>query len=440
MRTFSRLELFCLVVILLIAAVIFTVMITRNPASMGGNPPQTGAEAGYPAHSTPGMTTASAVGLQQPDTDLTQPGESDPSFSERAQHIPRPSGDPGAASASGPTSALPPPPAPPAKTAIFGTNEVMQALQKIASMPWSAASEQLLQETLSRWAVTDPTAALQYALQIESRRVRASLVNGIFSSWAKTDATGAFKWLLANKELDPGTFQAGLKPVFTAMAKSHIPDAMHMALALSPGTDQMAAMRIVMEQAARIGAAPSMLSYMESLQTPGERQTYATALAQNWAVYAPEEAARWALSLTDPALQKAALTTTMGTWAGDNPQAAAHWILSMPDSELRVQQIAQITQSWARYDPVKAADWLLTQRPPAPGLDPAVQGLVNVVMRSNPEGAVMWAATISDPKVRNNTIYNVSREWMKKDPAKATAYILNAPLSPAQRARLLKHR
>lgn len=429
MRTPSRLEILCLVAILFIVTIIFTVMLARHNARMDGGATTADDSAAPGPAPDPPRAADGGTGL---------PEEGDKAFSERTQHIPRPPATPEDAAPALPARQASAPPVPPGKAAISGTNEVMLALQKIAGMPWNAASEQLLQDTLSKWAGTDPAAALQYALQIESRRVRANLISGIFSSWAKTDATGAFQWLMANKELDPGTFQAGLKPVFSAMAKSSISDAMNMAFAMSPGTDRMAAMRFVMEQAARSGAAPSMTAYMASLQTPGERQNYATALAQNWAVYAPGEAARWALSLTDPALKKAALTTTMGAWAGDNPRAAAEWVLSLPEGELRVQQIAQITQSWARYDPVKAADWLLTQRPPAPGLDPAVQGLVNVVMRSNPEGAIMWAATISDPKRRNHSIYHASEEWLKSDPAKARAYILNAPLSPSQRTRLLR--
>jgi hypothetical protein len=52
----------------------------------------------------------------------------------------------------------------------------------------------------------------------------------------------------------------------------------------------------------------------------------------------------------------------------------------------------------------------------------------------------MWAATISDPRLRTRSIISASREWMRSDPAKAGAYIAVAPLSPDQKARLLQGR
>lgn len=441
MRILSRLEITCLMVTVLILAMMVAGLIIRvNNPQDGGTKPHNealGSRATPGSDSTPGETGSGPAGTE-PESPRTEPN--DANFSEQTRHIPNPVLSLGENSSTNLIRGVTPPASPALKAPPFGTNDVMMALQRIAAMPWSPASEQLLQETISKWAATDPTAALLYARQIESRRVRSALVSGIFNSWSKTDATAAYNWLIANKDADAGIFQMGLRPVFTALSAGGIEEAMKKAFAIS-GTDRIAAMRIVVEQGTRNGASPSsMTAYLESLQTPGDRQSYAAMLAQNWAIYAPQEAAQWALSLTDPILQKTTLTSTLGAWASDNPQAAADWVLTLPEGELRAKQIAQVTQSWARYDPVKAADWLVAQRPPAPGLDPAIQSLVGTVMRSNPEGAVMWAATISDPKLRNSMLVNASREWMKIEPQKASAYIVNAPFTPDQRARLLQGR
>lgn len=433
MGKLSRLEVICLAMTLLILTIVATVMITRQSVQRN---PETGpsevalADAPDPVSGSAGGESGSDVAEARRSETEAAPGDTD--FSTRARQLPDPSSKLTQLLTSSSTSN------PVATPRFFGTNEVMLALQRLATMPWSPASEQLLQETVNKWAVTDPTAALQYALGIESRRVRANLVAGIFNSWAKTDPNGAYNWLMANKESDPGTFQMGLKPVFTALAAGGIDNAMKMALSISTGSDRLSAMRTVVEQAARRGVVPSMVSYLESLPTPGERQSYAAMLGQNWAIYAPEEAAQWALSLSDPTLQKSTLASTVSIWASDNPQAAAAWALTLPAGEVKNKQIAQVTQSWARYDPVRAADWLLSQHPPSPNLDPAIQGLVNTVVRSNPEGAMMWTSTISDPKIRTSTIMSASREWMRNDPEKASTYIRTAPLTPAQRAHLLR--
>ena len=244
----------------------------------------------------------------------------------------------------------------------------------------------------------------------------------------------------ANREADPTAFQAGLRPVFNLLATGNLDNAMHMAMEIPPGGDRMSALRVVVDQAVRSGVAPTMSAYLESLQTPGERRNYASMLAQSWAVYDPQQAMQWAASLPDPVMRKATMNSAISVWAADNPTAASAYALTIQDSELRSRQIAQVTQSWAKYDPVRAADWLLAQHPPSPALDPAIQGLVGTVVQSNPEGAVMWAATISDPRLRTRSIISASREWMRSDPAKAGAYIAIAPLSPDQKARLLQGR
>jgi hypothetical protein len=146
------------------------------------------------------------------------------------------------------------------------------------------------------------------------------------------------------------------------------------------------------------------------------------------------------MTLSDPLVKKAAMSTAVSMWAGDNPAAAAAWVMALPDAELRSQEMVQITRSWAKYDPVNAADWLLSMRPPSPSLDPSVRAFVGTIMNSNPEAAVMWAGTIADPKIRNNTIMGVARQWITTDPQKAAAYIATAPLTPGQRASLMRSR
>lgn len=392
------------------------------------------------ALSRTGMPGDATGYLQGPDG---APASLAPDVAEQARRIPNPSKRPPATVASPAATAITAGPAVSVQgkaSPAVSTNDIMRELERIATLPWTPASEQQLQSVVSKWAAADPLAALQYAQGIESRRVRSALLAGVFATWAKTDVNGAFSWMMANRESDPTTFSAGLRPVFSALAAASMDNAMRMALEISPGGDRMSALRIVVDQASRNGAAPALVSYLQSLQTPGERQNYASMLAQSWAVYDPQQAAQWAMTLNDPKLRNATMNSAVGVWAGDNPTAAAAWVLSLNDTELRSREIAQVTQSWARYDPIKAADWLLAQHPPSPTLDPAIQSLVGTVMKSNPEGAVMWAATISDPRVRNNTIVNASREWMRTDPARASSYIMNAPLTPVQKNRLLQGR
>lgn len=438
MHKLTRLEIGCLAVTFLIIVITAVTLVNRtidqkisagDPSDLDQAPPRI--EAGSLADSSSGQSSG---------------------FEEQARRIPSPRAPsaPQDASVVSPHSETAQPAAtdlagsltntPLTKTGSDTTSDILQELQRIATLPWTASTEQQLQAVVSKWASIDPLGALQYAGQIESRRVRSALLAGIFSTWAKTDINGAYNWMLANRESDPTAFLAGLKPVFSILAADNLDRAMQMALQIPPGGDRISALRLVVDQASRNGAAASMSAYLDTLQTPGERRNYASMLAQSWALYDPLQAIQWANSLADPAMRKSSLSSAISVWAADNPSAASAYVLTIQDSDLRSRQIAQVTQSWAKYDPVKAADWLLAQHPPSPALDPAIQSLAGTVMQSNPEGAVMWAATISDPNLRTRTIMNVSREWMRSDPAKASAYISTAPLTPNQKARLLHAR
>lgn len=438
MTTITRLEATCVLVITLILVLLGIDMANRwNEHRSALRDRDDEAALATASAMLTGAETGGAITGADPDFAASRP-----SLPEQTRRIPSPTSHPAepvmtnitARASTNETPSTPPP------AAAVSTNTIMQELERIAAMPWTPATEQMLQSVVSKWAAGDPMAALQYSMQIESRRVRNALLAGVFNTWAKNDINGAYNWLVANRETDPVAFQAGMRPVFSTLAAANLDNAMRMALDLAPGSDRMSAMRIVVDQASRAGKPDAMVSYLESFQTPGEKQGYASILASSWAVYDPLRAAQWAASLSDPYLRNATMNSAIGMWASDNPTAAAAWVMAISDPQLRTREIAQVTQAWARYDPVKAADWLLAQRPPSPTLDPAIQSLAGTVMKSNPQGAVMWAAAISDPKTRNSTIMSISREWMKSDPASASAYIANSPLSPNQKNRLLHGR
>lgn len=434
MHQFTWFERICLLVTVLVLALMLIVMVRRQQGPAKG-----GVAAAIEAEDSP---SAVGSGGRQDDAASDAGNDEAPDFAARARDVPRPDL---ARAASAAPNLLPEAPVAGTNTApqrvkpqkVFGAEEIARALEKVASMPWSPEAERLLDETVSKWAATDPAAALDYALQIESRRIRAQLVSSVFTSWARNDLNGAYGWLQANRESSPEIFRMALKPVFSAAASRDLSGALRMAAGLGSGADRMSALGTIATYAGREGAIPSMIAFMDSLPTVGERRGYAGMLASNWALYAPEEASRWAMSLTDPDLRAAALGTAVGAWAGDNPAAAAAWVATLADTDLRSEQMARITQSWARYDPVKAADWLLSQRPPSTTLDPSVRALVGVISHSNPEAAVMWAGTIADPQARNSAIVNAARQWMRNDPEKASAYVASAPLTPAQRAAIL---
>jgi hypothetical protein len=317
------------------------------------------------------------------------------------------------------------------------TNEIVRILNQLASQPLSPQTLKLFQDTLVKLGAQDPAAALAYALSVDSRRTRLSLLNTLIGNWAQSDANGAYAWALANLQDDAGAMASALRPIFGALAGQNLDNAMLSVWELPAGGGRSVALRAVVEQAVRDGSPGELAAYLAAITDSQESRLFASSLAQNWAVRDPMAAAEWALSLNDSRLRNAALGSVVGSWTTDLPEQAAEWVAQLPAGALRNQQMSRLTQTWAGFDPVGAADWLIEQQPPQPSLDPAVQGLVSTVMRSNPEGAMAWAGAISDPGLRTTTLLQVGKHWLRQNPQQATSYILAASLPPEVRARLL---
>lgn len=358
-------------------------------------------------------------------------------FAERVRRIRPP---PAVARTTKAARAPTPPKAPQADAVPQDVNDIVRTLNQIAGEPPSPENDRLFQNTLVKWSNQDPAAALEYALTIESRRTRLSMLSSLIGNWARTDVNAAHAWALANLQDDAGVLESALRPIFSALAGLDRADAMRKVLELPAGSGRTAALRAVVERAVRDGFPNEMKAYMASITDPQEARLFASSLAQNWSTQDPLAAASWSMSLSDPLAREAALGNVIGNWTSDQPESAASWVMRLPAGALRNQQMSRLAQTWAGFDPVGAAEWLIDQQPPQASLDSAVQGFVNTVMQSNPEGAMGWAGAISDPKVRNAALLQVGRSWLRQNPQQATSYIASASLPPEVRASLLQGR
>lgn len=309
-----------------------------------------------------------------------------------------------------------------------GVNEIELRLDRIAQMPWSPEAERLLNETLQQWTLIDPVGALDYALSLDGRRSRNAAVNSILGEWAKQDPRAAYEWFLANSVSDPRSMETSIKAIFLQMLNRSPDWAMQSALGLSDQNLRRSAVRALVDQLVKSGDDARVRRYYDTLGTATDKGMFASTLAQSWAIYQPYEAAAWASGLADAPARQRAVSSVISTWGYDDPESAAEWVRQLPADDFQRIQLQRVTQVWAREDPVGAANWLLGQFPPSAQLDPAVYGLVTTVMRSNPEGAMSWAATITNPDQRASAVQMVARSWMRRDPERATAFVNSTPL------------
>lgn len=433
----TRLEGVCLAVLLVISVLFGLRMVHREDGR--GALQTSGSGAGERTESADVVQGAEAVSMARSEdsdgdgepADGSEPGET-------ARHIRLPAAVSGDAA-----GAVVPPEKKVVHRPVTGSmlaEDMIRTLEEILGQPWSPDKVQKLQSVLAKWSASDPGAALEYAMTIDSRRARNQILSSLIGTWAKSDPQGAYVWAAANLREDAGAFESAVRTIFGEAASQNADAAMRSALAMPAGGGRIAAYRAVVERAVRDGLQMQMAAHLSSITDPQEARAFATSLAQNWAVQDPLAAADWAMALEDPSVRNAALSSVVGSWTSDQPQRAAEWVLQLPAGPLRDQQMSQLTQTWAGFDPVGTADWLIGQRPPSPQLDPAIKGLVSSVMRVNPEGAMTWAGAISNPRLRNNAMESVARQWMRQNPQQAAAYIAQSSLPPQVRQKLLRGR
>lgn len=315
--------------------------------------------------------------------------------------------------------------------------DIAKKLEEIARMPWSPQAERLLNQALGQWAKIDPQAAMNYAMTLESRRARVNAVNNILSTWAQADPAAAQAWYLQNMPQDPLAAASTVRMLYSNMGIADMGAALAAVAQLPTAELQNIAMQTLMSQVVRSGDETAVLSYYSSLTDPAMKNYLAVSMAQTWAAYQPEVSAEWLAKVSDPAMLNKYVPSFAATWAYDDPAAAAQWASSIAYSSLRNSTVQSTTRTWAKEDPIAAADWVLTLNPPSPQADPAIQGLVGTISQAYPQGAMMWANSISDPNARVSSMKQVGKVWMAQDPANASIYIAQSDLPPNIKAQLL---
>lgn len=318
--------------------------------------------------------------------------------------------------------------------------EVADELRRISEMEWGPGAESKLQGALGLWASIDPFAALDYALNIESRRTSAIAANTVLANWAKRDPQAAFEWYMQNRANYPEKLDNTVGDLFTWLADANLESALARLKELPSDSLRSKALKAIINDYVAKGEASRLEYFFISQQDASALSMLAAAQIDSIALYKPEAAAAWIATLTDPNIRVKAINTLIDKWGFDNPAKAAQWVAGLPQDEYWSEFASRMTRIWARDFPDNAATWLLSLSPPSPQLDTAIQTLVSIVMKANPAAAMAWANVITDLNKKYNLMQRAGYLWLKKDPAPATAYILNSDLPENIKNKLLGKR
>jgi hypothetical protein len=95
--------------------------------------------------------------------------------------------------------------------------------------------------------------------------------------------------------------------------------------------------------------------------------------------------------------------TLVHTLVEDDPRIAAGLTQRFNDPQIRQDYLADVIYVWAKRDLGAAAAWLREQ-PPGANLDAAIARMADAIAPNDPGEARQWAATISDPKKREEAL------------------------------------
>jgi hypothetical protein len=313
--------------------------------------------------------------------------------------------------------------------------------------------------------VTSPEMAGEWASQLAGSADMSAISDVLASVWAKTDSKAAYEWVSGLE--DTARRDAGIIKIAEVLGKEDPASAAAwVANFRDPKVKQQALSRVVHEwsrkdpasaaaflhdlpkDAARSSALSTVLrdwsyrdpqaaaGYVDGLAGERDYANLVNSVGRTWAMKNARDAIEWASDIENASLRDTALVTIAESWANKQPEQAANWALMFPDDKQRVNAVLRTTSRWAYRDPSEAAAFLAEQ---APKENASAYASVGSIWARNgvPQQAAEWANDIDDSTVRNRTLENIGRSWMKKDPETASDWVVKSKLPEEAKQRLL---
>jgi hypothetical protein len=316
------------------------------------------------------------------------------------------------------------------------SEQAREALTLVAGVPDESARGLLYKYVLSQWAESQPWEALRFASEELPDQYRLATSEGVLSAWAARDPEAVINW---NRKdfggmAPPPVRESLLAVMYKSIASRDLPKAFRHLDHVRSTNERAQALRGILEIVQTPQDRERILTLAEGLKDEDLRTQTRRAVVETWARHEPEAAAAW-VETSEPAWERTRLMDTLGlTWMQNDPAAAAAWWISHEPGR---DTMVKIINVWSQKDPFGAGDWLNTQ-PAGPQSDAARVTYARQVAakRGAEERALEWAATVSDPSMREDAIDHIFRQWTARDPAAATAFLESSGWPAERLARL----
>lgn len=279
------------------------------------------------------------------------------------------------------------------RTAIVSDSlrlDLQDNLQRALELgPLMTAYDAMVEALLPPLPIRDPAAALAAARDAPPSAFRDYVIASAAQLWEQDDPGRAAQWTAG---LPPGEFRELLE---SSLAGTSLPNGI-----------------------ARLEQLTINLRHHPDDPDAAARAEFAARLAVSSDPQAAAEiAAKWPAGTA----RDSAVRTITGEWWAAEPGAALVWTESLP-ADVRATALTGIAKTWTATDPIAASEWIDTLEP-GPDREATVDAFSGTLTDTDPERALVWAATLTDPDRRARRLGEIARYWMEFSPAEAKAVI-----------------
>ena len=345
--------------------------------------------------------------------------------------------------------------------------ELAKLAEQLQTLPRTPASEAKIAAFFKTWAAFDANAALASAIALRDTRFRGTAIAAVIRS---ADAIAASALAHSINDLPAGALSPSEKKTFVSTAVTKWSSLEPMAAAQfldaigARASDDMPAFYSAATNWAMQDPAAALAwaqqhpdgfgnlamqgavngwwqkdpkaaeAYVASLPDPSGRQEMASSFAGMLFHSDPAHAREWVSQLQSVDARRAGNNAIAQNWARDDPEAATRWAANLPADE-RGFAVGGATRFWVKEDPKAAGDFLNSLG--GAMRDEAVGSFSGIIAPEDSALALTWAATISDPSMRQKSEEMITSEWLKQNPAAARDWIQNSSLPETEKTRLL---
>ena len=249
----------------------------------------------------------------------------------------------------------------------------------------------------------------------------------ILAGLASKDPAAAEAWLSAQQDLPGKEFYT--QSIINGMAKSDVDAAVAFAAKQEKPEDRTRAAETIAQEKIK-GGIDGAAAWASSLTDPDMKKGAMQAVANQMARTDLTKAAEYVKQFANDATASGAVRDVAQRMAQKDPQEALKFADTMAGPNQPVIYRESI-QAWTRSGDAgsEAASKYVNAMPAGTNRDASASALATSISREDPASAIAWTGSITDPKVREQTLIDVARDYRRSDPDGYAAWLPASGLS-----------